>query len=166
MTSRAQPPLYRWRRFQPLDQDIMWIQSDAITTGRSRYGEQMRLSVRGQKGQVPWEARICLNEDINPPWLGGPHRRLGNTDLRGFANWTYRPELPRCLVNQEAAHVFAQALVIGERRGMMSLRIQLPGAAPGSGNLAMSDYTGHWNIKGIGAAIARLEQFWQGAAIP
>lgn len=117
----------------------------------------MTLSLRCQKGRpTSWEARICVNEEIDRGW---PHLRpwveieIGRKSLQ-LIHWEYQSKLPRCLINRENSYTLLKHLTMSEERGALRLWIRMHNAAPDRGN-----YTGTWNIRGVGAILARLQQF-------
>ena len=163
MVSRAQPPLYRWRLFQPPGKDIMWIQCHAVTTGRSAYGENMRLLIRCWRTANRWEARICVHPEpiarIVPSHYGGARISIpGITENRGVLISGRVLPNNKCMVLSSDAYRIAKLLTDCEQKGSLELRLQLPGCHYSQTRGRMDDYTGRWNIKGVGAAVARMEQ--------
>ena len=161
MTARARPPMWRWRLFSPRDERTgevsNWIQLDAVRTGRSgTRREEMRLRFRCNAGEKRWEARVFVNDIING-WHGCvfPHFELGLQDCAGPNGVWEVTSNKRGIVYSGDAYEFAQSLVATEREGQTNLRIQLR-LLPHSRH--PDSYTGTWNIEGVGAAVARLEQ--------
>ena len=161
MTTRARSPMRRWRLFSPRDERTgevsKWIQLDAVRTGRSgTRREEMRLRFRCSVSKKHWEAAVFVSSIING-WYGRvfPHFELGLQEHAGPNGVWIETSNKRGIVYSGDAHEFAQELVATEQQGQTNLRIQLRllphSRYPGS-------YTGTWNIEGVGAAVAWLEQ--------
>ncbi len=164
MATRAKSPMWRWQRFSRSDERTgevgKMIQLKTVRTGRSGVRhEEMRLRFHCEVGKKRWEVAVFVSNIIQAS--GGyvsPHIELGFQERAGPDGlWTVTSN-KRGVVYSGDAREFARELVATERAGQTNLRIQLPGCFPRSGYHLLGDYTGTWNIKGVGAAVAWLEQ--------
>ena len=132
------------------------IVSKATRTGRSGvYGEEMELCFFCDVGKNHWIAVVSVNDIIPQPSYGGVdvNYKLGLQDAVDM-QWRLNKS-GKGVIYPRHGFGFAQELVAAEKEGQNHLRIQL-GRRYGWIRSGRKSFTGHWNIKGIGAAVEGL----------
>ena len=157
MATRAKPPMWRWNPISlPRDEHTgevsRAIMSKATRTGRPGvYGEEMELYFFCDVGKKRWTAVVLVNDIIR---RGDVNYKLGLQEVVEMT-WSLHKS-GNGIIYPHHGFRFAQELVAAEEEGQTHLRIQLGRRYRMGHRRGAKSFTGHWNIRGVGAAVKWL----------